>query len=166
MEKLTVPTLSVIDDFELYLTFLKAREKIPVTNSNNHLKQADLHRLNEEMHFKAAWVNPKSMQPKYSLLQFFYHVVLTAAMARLHHEKQGAFLRVNPEVLEHYELLNRTEKYFFLLETAWCYLDYEELTDNRSLYFLPGVLALLKYMSEIDPGMQLEVQEQKVEVPG
>lgn len=41
------------------------------------------------MYFKANWVTEKSRQPHYSLLDFFYQVVIAGKLVRVHHEKKG-----------------------------------------------------------------------------
>lgn len=162
MKNITLSTLPILDDFDLYLTFLRSHDSVPVTNSNNHLKQADLFRINEEMHFKAAWVTAKSMQPHYPLLNFFYQVVIAGGLARVHHEKKGIYLRINPGQLEKYDLMTRTERYFFLLESLWCHLNWEELTGARSLYFAETIFELLRLAAESAPGQAFEVQDRSI----
>ncbi|TXK46796.1 plasmid pRiA4b ORF-3 family protein [Pontibacter qinzhouensis] len=165
MKKLTISSLPVIDDFELFLTFLKAKTKVPLTAGNNHLKRTDLARLNQEMHFKAFWAHDKSMQPKYPLLHFFYHVVIQTDLARLYHEKQAASLQLNHAVLEQYEQLTRSEKYFFLLETAWCHLDYEAMEGSRSFHYFGVIMHLFELLNKLEPGQQLLIKDQKIVIP-
>lgn len=166
MEKYTLPDLPVLDDFDLYLTFLRSHDKVPVTNSNAHLKQADLFRLNAEMHFKTDWVTEKTMQPHYPLLDFFYQVVVVSKLARVHHEQKGVYLQINPERLEKYDLMTHTERYFLLLESVWCRMNWTELTGSRGLYIAARVLDLLELMAMSEPGEALEVQGRQIIVPG
>ncbi|WP_162053552.1 plasmid pRiA4b ORF-3 family protein [Pontibacter pamirensis] len=164
MEKITLPELPVLIDFDLFLTFLRTHRQVPVTGSSFHLKQADLFRLNAEMYFKASWVSEKSRQPHYPLLDFFYHVVIASKLVRVHHEKKGVYLKVVPEQLEKYDLMMHTERYFLLLETLWCHMNWEELTGARSLYFAETVLEVLELMALSDPGQVLEVRDRSVQV--
>lgn len=159
-----MPELPVLNDFDLFLTFLRTHRQVPVTGTSFHLKQADLFRLNAEMHFKTDWVTEKSRQPHYPLLDFFYQVVTASQLARVHHEKKGVYLKVVPEQLEKYDLMTYTERYFLLLETLWCRMNWEELTGARNLYFAETVLTVLELMALSDPGRALEVQDRAVRV--
>ncbi|MHA6250205.1 hypothetical protein ACXYMU_19885 [Pontibacter sp. CAU 1760] len=162
MGKMILPERPVLEDFDLFITFLRTYRRVPVTGTSFHLKQADLFRLNAEMHFKASWVTEKSRQPHYPLLDFFYQVATASQLARVHHEKKGVYLQVVPEQLEKYDLMTYTERYFLLLETLWCRMSWAELTGTRNLYFAETVLKVLELVALSDPGQALEVQDRSI----
>jgi hypothetical protein len=141
----------------LFLTFLRSKKEIPLTNEKGQLKRTDLYGLNAKLYFKADRVTDKSMQPAYPALHFFYHVVLAARLARIFYGEKGNYLQPDPGQLERYALLTRTEQYFFLLQTAWCYLDWGKLCETRGLYAISSVQQLLKLVGEHPPGRAFEI---------
>jgi hypothetical protein len=158
MEKTNVSGLPILEDFDLFLTFLRSNKEIPLTSEKAQLRRTDLYRLNGELHFKADRVTDKSMQSAYPALNFFYHVVLAARMARIHYGEKGNHLRPEPDQLERYSLLSRTEQYFFLLQTTWCYLNWAKLSDSRGWYVTEPVLQILQLVGGHPPGRTFEIQ--------
>ncbi len=161
MEKINVSGLPVLEDFDLFLTFLRSNKEIPVTNEKAQLKRADLYRLNGELHFKADWVTDKSMQSAYPALNFFYHVVLAARMARIFYGEKGNYLQPDPDQLERYSLLTRTEQYFFLLQTTWCYLNWAKLCESRGLYITTSLVEVLQLVGDHPPGQAFAIHATK-----
>jgi len=158
MKKTDVTGLPVLEDFDLFLTFLRSKKEIPLTNDKVQLKRADLYRLNGELHFKADGVTDKSVQAAYPELEFFYHTVLAGKLARIFYGEKGNFLQSNPEQLERYALLTPTERYFFLLQTAWCYLDWSKLCETRNIFLVDSVLSILQLAVEGPPGKSFDVE--------
>ncbi len=78
----------VLNDFELFLLFLKSKQKVPLTNDKAVLKSKDLFTLNEELHFKADYVTGKSLQNAYHALDFFYQIVITSRLAHVYRQKK------------------------------------------------------------------------------
>lgn len=152
----------VVDDWDLFITFLTAREQIPVTNDKANLKRDDLFRLNEELHYKASWVTNKSMQFSYPELDFFYYVVLASKMAAIRYDEKITRLHLNAERLEQYAGFTRTEKYFFLLESAWCYVNWAKLNDSRAVYYADSVTHLFGLIAESEVGQELVVKENRL----
>jgi hypothetical protein len=157
LEKLNVSGLPVLEDFDLFLAFLRSNKEIPLTNEKAQFKRTDLYRLNGELHFKAEWVTDKSMQSAYPALEFFYGAVLAGKLARICYGEKGNYLQPDPDQLERYSLLTRTEQYFFLLQTAWCYLNWSKLCETRSMFFTDSVVAILQVVAGNPPGHALEV---------
>ncbi|CAA9320768.1 MAG: hypothetical protein AVDCRST_MAG56-6950 [uncultured Cytophagales bacterium] len=157
MHRPDVTGLPILEDFDLFLTFLRSKKEIPLTNDKVQLKRTDLYRLNEELHFKAKGVTDKSLQTSYPELEFFYAAVQAGKLARICYGEKGNFLQPNPDQLERYSLLTRTEQYFFLLQTAWCYLNWSKLCETRSMFFTDSVVAILQLVAGNPPGFRLEV---------
>ncbi|MBD0258492.1 MAG: plasmid pRiA4b ORF-3 family protein, partial [Cytophagales bacterium] len=63
----------------------------------------------------------------------------------------------DPDPLERYSLLSRTEQYFFLLQTTWCYLNWSRLCEARGWYVTEPVLQLLQLVSDHPPGRTFEI---------
>jgi hypothetical protein len=105
MEKTNVSGLPVLEDFDLFLAFLRSNKEIPLTNEKAQLKRTDLYHLNAELHFKADWVTDKSMQSAYPELEFFYGAVLAGKLARIGYGEKGNYLQPDPDQLERYSLL-------------------------------------------------------------
>jgi hypothetical protein len=166
MEKITLPALPVLDDFALFLAMLQGRKQLPLSKATAQLNRQDLFRLNEELHFKADWVGEKSPQSSYPALDYFYHVVLAGKLARVQYGPKGNTLQLDQEKLEGYFSLTNTEKYFFLLETSWCYLNWGKLSGNSVDFFLPDLFKLLRLMADSAPGQAYEVVDGKVTVSG
>jgi hypothetical protein len=157
MKRPDVTGLPVLEDFDLFLTFLRGTKPIPLTNEKAQLKRTDLYRLNGELHFKADRVTDKSSQPAYPALHYFYHVVLAARMARVVHGEKGIFLQPDPHQLERYSLLTRTEQYFFLLQTTWCTLNWAKLCESRGLYMVTSVVQVLQLVGDHPPGQAFTI---------
>jgi hypothetical protein len=165
MNKLNVSNQAVLEDFDLFLTFLRNHKQISLTNELAQLKRSDLFRLNEEMHFKAAWVTDKSAQYAYSELNFFFEVVVAARMGKIYYEEKNNYLVPDLNQVERYTLFTPTEQYFFLLETAWCYLDWAKLCDHRSWYFAESILTLLRLTANPAFSLGLEREDRGIRVP-
>jgi len=165
MEKISLSELPVLDDFTLFLTFLKSHDKVPVSATTTHLKPADLYRINEELHFKAPWATSRTLQPHYPALHFFHEAVQVLDLARVHFEAKGAFLRIEPEQVDRYELMTRAEQYFSLLRAAWCLVSWGELAGVRSLYFQEDVMNLLRLVAESSSGQAYEVEDRRLVLP-
>jgi len=97
MSTFNFASLPILDDFEVFLTFLKSREKTPLTNEAVELKWDDLFRLNGEMHHQARWVTKRSRQFFYPQLDFFFKVVVAGKLVRIYREEKNNHLKINPE---------------------------------------------------------------------
>lgn len=116
--------LPLLEDFDVFMRYLRAKAPVALTNTAAELKFADLVALNEQMQGKApGWVTPRSRQPEYPLLNFFFGLATSAKLFTVRHDK-GYQLVANSERLERYDLLTDAERYFFLLETFWCYTNW------------------------------------------
>jgi len=156
MELINFAQLPILEDFDLFLTFLNRPEPIWLTNEKGQLKRDDLFRLNQEMHHKTEWVTNKSLQYAYPLLDFFFQVSIKSKLARIYHHDKGKILKPDPEKLSKYRSLSPGEQYFFLLETFWRYLNWAAIMEMRSNLFIhflkPGleILALMEAEKEYE----------------
>lgn len=139
----------LIDDFETFLRYLAGNPNLPLT-AGGDLKAADLWALNERVNYKAPFaVTPRSRQMDYPLLGFLFQVVTASRLFVIKSEK-GNVLVAEPDRLDTYQSMTLEEKYVFLLETAWCYVDWGMLDgDGRSghgsSWFRQSIEQLLRY---------------------
>lgn len=114
------------------------------------MKGADLYALNERVNYKTPYaVTPRSRKADFPLLAFLFEVVTVSRLAVLHYNKVNT-LSLVAERIDAYQGLTEEEKYVFLLETAWCYVDWGMLDgDGRSghgaNWFLQGFGEVLKH---------------------
>ncbi len=138
----------LIDDFEAFLRYLESKPAMPLTAAGD-LKSADLWALNDRVNYKAPdYVTPRSRQIDYPLLGFLFQVATSSRLFLVQFGK-ATTLQANRARLDAYHQLTLEERYVFLLETAWCHLDWATLDgDDRSgqgaAWFREGVTQLLK----------------------
>ena len=122
----------LIVDFDSFVRYLESKPKLPLT-AGGDLKAADLWAINERVNYMAPdYVTNRSRQIDYSLLGFLLQVA-TASRLFLVKFNKGSTLVVDADRLDAYQNLTVEEKYVFLLETAWCYVDWSAIdSDGRS----------------------------------
>jgi hypothetical protein len=150
--------MPVVNDFELFAMFLKSRDKTPLTNDKAVLKSKDLFILNQELHYKASYVTEKSLQNAYYELDFFFHLVIAAKLVYIYRQEKDNYLQVNARRMEQFEALTHIEKYFFLLETSWSYINWPRLSESRSWFMIDDSLIRILYVvAASSPGDVLPV---------
>lgn len=122
----------LIADFETFLRYLESKPNLPMTSAGD-LKSADLWNLNERVNYKAPdFVTPKSRVMNYPLLGFLFQVAIAGRLFMVQFGKANTLVAV-PDRLKAYQNMTEEEKYLFLLETAWCYVDWSTLDgDDRT----------------------------------
>ena len=143
------PTNSLlIDDFYAFIRYLESKPNLPLT-AGGDLKAADLWVINERVNYRAPdYVTNRSRQVDYPLLSFLYQVATASRLFLVKFDK-GSTLVADTDRLDRYRNLTAEEKYVFLLETAWCYVDWSAIDgDGRSGlgadWFHSGVRQLLQ----------------------
>ena len=122
----------LIDDFAIFLRCLEGKPNLLLTGAGD-LKAADLWILKDRVNYKApAYVTNRSRQIDYPLLGFLLQVA-TASRLFLVNSEKGNVLVADAARLDRYRSLTVEEQYVFLLETAWCYVDWSAIDgDGRS----------------------------------
>jgi hypothetical protein len=162
MEKTDIEHQPILEDFAVFLTFIHSRKEIPATLQLGHLKQKDLFRLNQEMHYKADWVTEKSMQPSYPELEFFYEVALASGILQLKaSQNKEAVLAAEEGRLSEYNVLSAVDQYFFFLETAWRYLNWESITDSPAIHFHSLMDQFISFLTQQQPGKAIDVKNKE-----
>lgn len=146
----TFPTnLDLLTDFASFLRYLESKPTLPLTGAGD-LKGTDLYALNERVNLKTPFaVTARSRLADYPLLAFLFEIVTAGRMAVVQYGKVNT-LTLDAVRIDAYWSLTKEEQYVFLLETAWCYVDWGMLDgDGRSghgaNWFQQGFREVLKY---------------------
>jgi hypothetical protein len=108
-----------------------------LTNDKVVLKGGDSLAINEQMtSFQTTFVTSRHPQRAYSLVNTFFYIAKTAGLFVVNtHPKNGKqMLSIQEERVRAYDALTDDEKYFFLLETFWCHIDWDEAYDCRTFW--------------------------------
>jgi hypothetical protein len=158
MEKPDFAVQHVLEDFAIFLTFLHSKKKIPATTQQGHFKQKDLFQLNQEMHFRDVWATEKSMQPAYPELEFFYEAALAAGILKIRVRDKDTVLLVEEEKWYQFQQLSAHDQYFFLLETAWRYLNWEKITGSALIHFHKVMQDFIYFLGKNPAGATLNIK--------
>jgi hypothetical protein len=127
----------ILTDFDRFITYLCEHPALPVTNDKAVLKGTDLVAINERMmSFQTTFISAKFQQRSFSLLNTFFYIAKLGNFFEINtNQKNGKnTLIIKEKSIKAYDSLSDDEKYFFLLETFWCYLDWDEAFDCRSFW--------------------------------
>ncbi len=127
----------ILTDFDRFITYLCEHPALPVTNDKAVLKGVDLVAINERMKsYQTTFISAKFQQRSFSLLNTFFYIAKLGNFFEINtNPKNGKnTLLVKENSIKAYDALSDDEKYFFLLETFWCYLDWDEAYDCRSFW--------------------------------
>lgn len=139
----------LIDDFDSFVRYLSSKSNLPLTGAGD-LKAVDLWAINERVNYKAPhYVTPRSRQADYPLLGFLFQIATSGRLFIVQFSKTNTLVP-DADRIEMYQHLTLEEKYVFILETAWCYIDWTVLDgDGRSGqgadWFRTGVQQLLQH---------------------
>jgi hypothetical protein len=155
----------ILKDFNVFLNYLQARPKLSLTVEKGVLKNVDLAALNREMSsFTSHWIQPKSNQPAFTLLNTFFYIAevaeLISAQENPKNGKKELFF--NPNRLNTYQELTDDEKYFFLLETFWCFMDWDNAYEIRSF----GMNEFYKHIVTCPVGKKVTISDVEVKRKG
>lgn len=156
----SIPTDSLlVDDFEHFLRYLDRKPKLPLT-AGGDLKAADLWAINEQVYYRAPhYVTPRSRLAEYPLLGFLFQIVTASRLYVIVYDKTPVLL-ANAARLDTYLTLTQEEKYIFLLETAWCYVDWGMLDgDGRSGHGANWFWAGLEKLTQLPVGTSIKLSE-------
>ncbi len=123
----------ILKDFNVFLDYISIN-KIELTNDKMEMKAIDLLKINEKMlSFQTQFVNEKSQMATYSLLSAFFHIGKESLLFFVTANPKGnkKSIEVNIERINIYHSLTDDEKYFFLLDAFWCYVDFDSTYNCR-----------------------------------
>lgn len=125
---------SIRRDFDKFIEYLNQPKGIELTKDRGNMRTADLLALNERMHHRLEIFNPKAKQMSFSVLNTFFYIARTAQLFLVKKDVAGrkCWLEIQKDRVRQYDALTDDEQYFFLLETFWCFMDWDEAFDSRS----------------------------------
>ncbi|MEM9850239.1 MAG: hypothetical protein AAF847_20270, partial [Bacteroidota bacterium] len=123
---------AITNDFQIFLDYISGDKKIILTNTKQVLRNADLMYFNEQMHFKSLGVHRRSPQLAFSLLSTFFYTATVSELASVKQVKSKYLLVANTTKIAVFQEWTNTEQYFFILESFWCYLNWELAFDTRA----------------------------------
>ncbi|MEN0047791.1 MAG: hypothetical protein AAF806_12085, partial [Bacteroidota bacterium] len=131
---MTVANQAIINDFQIFLDYINKDKGIVLTKTKQVLRNPDLMYLNEQLHFKSPGVHRRSPQLAFSLLSAFFYIAKVSELASVKQEKSKYLLVANATKIAAFQEWTKTEQYFFILESFWCYLNWEKAFDTRAFW--------------------------------
>ena len=133
----------IIQNFDQFLDYLQANAPLSLTKRLKQLTSADLLSLNSKMSAPVMMEKDRPIQKDFFHLNLFFHIGLVAELFTIRSNGKGHELVVQPERLQLYLSLNVDERYGFLLQSCWCYLDWQTAFDQRPSFEFKNLLETL-----------------------
>lgn len=144
---MNISQLPILSDFNRFLDYIAQKPVLELTKDKGVLRSKDLIAINDLLEIKAPKVTPKSQQPAFSLINTFFHIGVASKMLNVQKNatNRTAFLHINPARIQKYDAMNDLDKYFFLFESFWCYVDWDKAYDCRSFWDKEVYFKLMTY---------------------
>jgi hypothetical protein len=118
----------IIKDYDHFL--VKVQEPSAyLTKTKFWLNRATLYSLNQDVLTLQTNATPKTDQIYYPLLNFFYHISLSANLLQVVRVKAKFRLKAT-NLLSEYQQLSHAEKFFALFEAFWVNCDWVDMSKN------------------------------------
>jgi hypothetical protein len=152
----------ILKDFEIILDFIERSEKIELSATNEWLGPKDLLKLHEKLHFQSKFIPERAKQDHFGVLNSLLEIAKAARLFEVDARKSKKILRPNPERIQLYREMSKVEQYFALLESWWCFINWNEVYDKRS--FLP----FLTYepLIKLDVGAKVTIHDTELKREG
>ena len=150
---------SLLKDFDTYVHGL-TDEQVILTPRSEFVQPELLYRLNQKMMRPVSGATSSTKQRSYRMLHLFYHLALTGRLFEKTLLENDELALKPTERLDVYEKLKPAEKYFFLLETLWTDVDWENLNNHLS-GDLESCLLALKLLNEMHPSEEVNLMKEK-----
>ncbi len=124
---------AIVQDFETFIEFLKLH-KVEVSVNQNAIAPKYLADLNERLSHPTKIDFLRCSQKSYPYIHGLYLLLRSSAIAQVKSDKKKDLLIIEPQVLQSWQELNDTEKYFNLLAT-WIFYASEGIMDNDNRSF-------------------------------
>jgi hypothetical protein len=121
----------IIHDFDHFIGYLEATAPLSLTKSMKRLQAADLLVLNNKMATPVVVTKNRPTQKDFVCLNVFFYIGLGAELFTIQQGRKGPLLHIQPERMQLYHAMNADERYGFLLQSFWCYLDWEMAFERR-----------------------------------
>ncbi|TYQ29043.1 plasmid pRiA4b ORF-3 family protein [Pseudanabaena sp. UWO311] len=121
---------TIVQDFETFIEFLQLH-KVEVSANQNAIAPKYLADINERLSHPTKIDFQRPSQKSYPYIHGLYLLLRSSAIAQVQLDKKKNILRIDPQILQLWQELNDTEKYFNLLAT-WIFYAHEGIMDNAS----------------------------------
>ncbi|WP_181016093.1 plasmid pRiA4b ORF-3 family protein [Pseudanabaena sp. BC1403] len=121
---------AIVQDFEAFIEFLQLH-KVEVSAAQNAIAPKYLADINERLSHPTKIDFQRPSQKSYPYIHGLYLLLRSSAIAQVQLDKKKNILRIDPQILQSWQELNDTEKYFNLLAT-WIFYAHEGIMDNAS----------------------------------
>lgn len=123
--------LKIVDDFREFCSFMET-ERPTLSAKKGVLGKKESFAVNSRFHYQREVTEPKHQQEHYPCLELLFTLALEGQLfIRTKDEKNKLCLQRTRRLDDYYQL-NRYEQYAFLLETYWCYFNFEEYFNSMS----------------------------------
>ena len=121
---------AIVQDFETFIEFLQLH-KVEVSANQNAIAPKYLADLNNRLSHPTKIDFLRCSQKSYPYIHGLYLLLRSSAIAQVQADKKKNLLIIDPQVLQSWQELNDTEKYFNLLATWIFYADESIMTNDR-----------------------------------
>lgn len=150
----------IIEDFNRFLAYLRQAGAVELTKGKALLRAADLEALNAQMHDPVVLKKNKPTQQDFILLNTFFHIGACADLWWPQRAGKDKFrLTLNTERIVIYDSMTDDERYGFLLQAFWCYLDRESAYNQRVFY---GVGFFYENLPHFEPEKPITIKGTKI----
>ncbi len=120
---------AIVRDFEAFIDFLQLH-KVEVSANQNAIAPKYLADLNARLSHPTKLDLMRHNQKSYPYIHGLYLLLRSSAIAQVQLDKKKNILRIDPQILQSWQELNDTEKYFNLLAT-WIFFADESIMGNE-----------------------------------
>ncbi|MEW6619031.1 MAG: plasmid pRiA4b ORF-3 family protein [bacterium] len=153
---------TVLRDFEILLGFIGSK-RCQVSSKNNLLPMDLLSQLNAQLTHPIEIGLDRPLQKSYPYINGLYLLLRTTRLAYIEVAKTEQVLVLNEPVLQEWQKLNSTERYFTLLETWLLKVNPEVLGEHSTSFDIP-IFKWLSFFKEIPAqGLKLVGNKDKEE---
>ena len=121
---------AIVQDFEAFIDFLRLH-KVEVSANQNAIAPKYLADINERLSHPIKVDLMRHNQKSYPYIHGIYLLLRSSAIAQVQLDKKKSIFHIDPQILQSWQELNDTEKYFNLLAT-WIFYAHEGIMDNAS----------------------------------
>lgn len=123
----------IVQDVETFIEFLQLN-KVEVSANQNAIAPKYLAELNSRLSHPITIDFLRTNQKSYPYIFGLYLLLRCSAIAQVQADKKKNILHIDRQVLQSWQQLNDTEKYFNLLATYIFYVDENIVTNDRSSF--------------------------------
>lgn len=146
---------SILRDFQMLLDFI-GEKGLEVSKNHHFLPLKSLQAINQRLTQPIAIDLKRPQQKSYPSIHGLYLLLRASGLGLVVGRGSKWVLHLDPEILESWNQLNSTERYFNLLETWWIWGNEEILGESRS-YFRPTPFSkcAMSYQQIPDKGLKI-----------